>query len=153
MSGLKRSSKGEKSEALSITQLSEEALRAKVFELFGDMETLRATLRELQVRRNDMSNPGMFETDIHDIFMHSAAFQQTIQTLQGCQQTLKALLTDSVRVSATCPTQYPELLRLNVEVMTLFSRLATPPGGTEATIEHIADGLDEQRQRSLSASI
>ena len=45
-------------------------------------ERLRASLRDLQVRRDGMSNPGMFEVDTHNIFLNGSAFQETLQALQ-----------------------------------------------------------------------
>ena len=130
-----------------------------VMSVFGDMETLRATLRDLHVRRQDLSNPamhsstGMLEVDVHEMFLNSSAFQETLLTIQGCQQQQKALLADTARVSTLCPSEYPEMLRLSVELMTSFSRLAAPPGSEGTSIENIADGQDDMRQRSFSASI
>lgn len=148
LSGVRRVSKQE----LNVGAMSDDEVRAKVIELFGDAERLRASLRDLQVRRDGMSNPGMFEVDTHNIFLNGSAFQETLQALQTCQLQQKALLADSARVSALCPTEYPELLRLIVELMTAFSRLAAPPG-SEAPPENITDEHDTMRQRSMSASI
>ena len=135
--------------------LDDEAVRAKVFEIFGDMEQLRATLRDLQVRRSGMSHPGMFAVDTHEMFINSSAFQETLLTLQKLSEQQKALLADRARVSGLCPTQWDPMLRLNVELMTAFSRLATQPGTvpTEDMAEDIADHSAEARTRSLSASI
>ena len=106
--------------------MGDEQVRLSVLELFSDMEGLRATLRDLQVRREGMRHPGMFEVDIHEMFLNGAAFQETLKTLQDCQERQKALLSDRARVRprSVCPTEYPELLRLSVELMTAFSRLA-----------------------------
>ena len=140
-----------------VAAMSDDEVRSMVLSVFGDMETLRATLRDLQVRRHELSNPamycGMLEVDVHEMFLNSSAFQETLLTLQSCQQQQKALLADAARVSTLCPSEYPEMLRLSVELMTSFSKLAAPPGSEGTSIENIADGQDNMRQRSFSASI
>ena len=124
--------------------IPDEELRAKVLELFSDMERLRATLRDLYVRRDSVT---FFEE-----FINSSAFQETLTTLQSLQEQQKALLGENAsRVSSVCAKEYPELLRLSVDVMTLFSRVATKPG-TE-TVEDITDVHSLERQQSVSASI
>lgn len=134
--------------------VSDGDVRKQVLDLTRDMETLRATLRELQVRREAMSNPAMFEVDVHEMFLGGNAFQETLQTLQSCQERQKALLADSGRVSALCPTEYPELLRLSVEIMTSFSRLAARPGAQDAPPEEILAASEaDARQRVVTASI
>ena len=147
-----RASSSEAAGGINVAAMSDETLRVRIIELFSDMERLRATLRDLKVRREGMSHPGMFETDIHEIFINGAAFGDALEALQSCQQQQKALLKDSARVSSLCPKEYPELLRLSVEVMTAFSRLATRPGD-DAPPEDIADASDAERQRMHTAAI
>ena len=84
---------------------------------------------------------------------HSAEGLTTAFSAAARSVQQKALLADTARVSTLCPSEYPEMLRLSVELMTSFSRLAAPPGSEGTSIENIADGQDDMRQRSFSASI
>ena len=122
--------------------LSDAELREKTLEVLGDMVRLRASLIDLQDCRRRFSDPTMSEAEVHELFMNGAAFQEALQALQSCQQQQRDLLANSARVSAVCPTEYPELLRLNVELMTAFSRLVTQPG-SEPPPETIANTRDQ----------
>lgn len=140
------------SRGMNVAAMSDEQLRAKIIELFSNMEHLRATLRDLKVQRERMSNPAFFETDIHEMFLNGSGFQEVLQTLQTCQEQQKAYLADKARVESLCPKEYPELLKLSVDVMTSFSRLAAAPGSTVAP-EEISSAADSDRQKSLTAVI
>lgn len=86
----------------------------------------------------------------HDALLASQAFQDALRDIQSCQRQQQALLAHAARVQALCPTDYPELLRLSVELMTTFSRVAAKP--EEAAPQSITDG-GNLRQRSLSATL
>lgn len=131
--------------------MNDEQVRAKVLALLASMESLRAVLRDLQERRKSMSKPSVRETDVQEIFMSSGSFQDMLVQLQACQDEEQTLLADSHRVSALCPAQYPELLKLNVEIMTAFARVAAQPG-TDAP-EDIEDHGNGTRQRSMTGDI
>ena len=115
-------------------------MRAAVTDLVSRQADLLSTLCALEADRG---------TD-HDAFLSSATFQSALQEVQCCQQAQKELLRFG-GVQNLCPNEYPEMLRLSVELMTAFSRVVAQPDTVDVPRSITENGL--LRERSVSASL
>ena len=130
----------------SVARSSDDDVKLSVSDLVSVHGDLLVTLLELEKTRDDV-----FLCDC-EAFLSSQGFQDALQEIQSCQRQLKDLLANATRVQALCPEEYPELLRLNVELMTTFSRVAGKPEDAEDAPQSITEN-GRLRHRSLSASL
>ncbi len=124
---------------------SDEEVRLHVAAVVSRQQALLVTLGELEQQRGNAAHD-------HNAFLSSDGFAHALRELQSCQQQQKTLLAEGTRVHALCPVEYPEMLRLSVDVMTTFSRVAAKPEEVENAPQSITDN-GQLRHRSLSASI
>ena len=125
---------------------TDDEVRQRITTVVAQQRALLTTLGQLEKVRTDSA--ASYD---HNSFLGSNRFQDALRAIQSCQKQQKVLLAEATRVQALCPVEYPELLRLSVELMTTFSRVAAKPEEAESAPRSITD--HPLRERSVSASI